>query len=514
MMLKRHANTVAACLLIVFGCLTTVQAEDSAPTKKPEPDAAAVKNSLGIAREVYKAEFEMSKKPDEKAALAKKILVAAQAASDDPPGQFALLGAAKDMALLGNDFETALAAIDVQDQQFEIDPFPTRIDILKAATKASRTLKANEALSKAALDMITQAVAREKYDAAKQIAALGLGFARQTRDNDGVKSLTLKTKHLEELEAANAQIAPAREKLKDSPTDPDANTQVGRFFCLSRGDWTRGLPMLVLGTDAALKDLAERELKATTDAPDRSALADAWWDYAAQQQGLSAAQIQVHAAALYEQALPKLTALAKAKAEKRIQEAQANGAAAAGEAQNGWTNLLAKINPQRDAAKGKWAFGRNGLACEPGECWIDIPYQFPEEYDLHITFTRLQGNGGVAAVFVFNKKRMQGGLGWYNDNSAGGFEYFNGTPIKQSPSSKPFPLKNDQKYDVLIQVRKNGVGLIVDNKLLVAVQSDGSNVTPLDHWPEKNLLGLHAVDATIYHVVEIRPAPAGKPAKP
>ena len=49
------------------------------------------------------------------------------------------------------------------------------------------------------------------------------------------------------------KVKASLEKLKSSPDDPDANLAAGRFYCLTRGDFARGLPMLAKGSDPALK---------------------------------------------------------------------------------------------------------------------------------------------------------------------------------------------------------------------------------------------------------------------
>ncbi len=49
---------------------------------------------------------------------------------------------------------------------------------------------------------------------------------------------------------------------------------MGTFFCLLKGDWEKGLPMLAKGSDAALKKLAEQELAKPAEAPKESWLGD------------------------------------------------------------------------------------------------------------------------------------------------------------------------------------------------------------------------------------------------
>ena len=45
--------------------------------------------------------------------------------------------------------------------------------------------------------------------------------------------------------------------LEKQPGDPTANLAAGRYYCFVKGDWEMGIPMLALGSETALKELAE-----------------------------------------------------------------------------------------------------------------------------------------------------------------------------------------------------------------------------------------------------------------
>lgn len=65
--------------------------------------------------------------------------------------------------------------------------------------------------------------------------------------------------------------------LKKSSKDAKASLAVGKFYCVVKGDFDRGLPFLALGEDAnlALVAAADQERVDSTDA--QLALADHWW---------------------------------------------------------------------------------------------------------------------------------------------------------------------------------------------------------------------------------------------
>jgi hypothetical protein len=108
--------------------------------------------------------------------------------------------------------------------------------------------------------------------------------------------------------------------LEVKPTDPASNLTVGRFRCFQKGDWDSGLPMLALGSDSTLKALAEKELAEPKSADEQAKLADGWWTAAEKEEGTTRRHIHSQAAHWYRRALPDLTGLDKARAEKRLEE--------------------------------------------------------------------------------------------------------------------------------------------------------------------------------------------------
>jgi formylglycine-generating enzyme required for sulfatase activity len=128
-------------------------------------------------------------------------------------------------------------------------------------------------------------------------------------------------KEVAEAGKGYAAFQQARAKLEEQPTDPEANLAVGRYLCLSKGDWEKGIPMLALGSDPALKALAVRELEKTESPNAQVALADAWWDLAQGKTGPERESLLLRAGYWYQEAEASLTSeLAKVKIRKRLEE--------------------------------------------------------------------------------------------------------------------------------------------------------------------------------------------------
>lgn len=111
-------------------------------------------------------------------------------------------------------------------------------------------------------------------------------------------------------------------RLLDAPGDAYANGVVGRWYANEVQDWERALPLMVQGSDTILAKAAAAELAAPTKAPERSAIADQWYDLGKRTSALKESFWR-HALGIYEAAKTGLTGVSLAVIEKRIAEIDA-----------------------------------------------------------------------------------------------------------------------------------------------------------------------------------------------
>jgi hypothetical protein len=312
-------------VLIAFHlCARITGAEDVAPKVAP-PDASTRVQDMKMVDDVYKAQIAAAHTQAEKTALATEFIRLAGESKDKTAEQFALYSKAADVAAQAGDAVTALAAIDILCRRFEVDSLAMHADMLGKLANAVKQVSEQKTFIEHCDAAIDHAVIQERYDLVKRIGDFEISVARKYGD-----AASLKTANARIAETHAARIAFDKQKtalaaLGRNPADPAANLVVGSYQCFIREDWSKGLPLLAKGSDAALKTLAEREL--SSDAPAKAALADAWWDRAAKERGLAQKHIQRHAAMLYTDALPSLTGLSKTMAEKRIASLTTSGVA-------------------------------------------------------------------------------------------------------------------------------------------------------------------------------------------
>jgi len=165
-----------------------------------------------------------------------------------------------------------------------------------------------------------QAVEKDDFIAAEFLGKLSLDAAREAKRFEVSKRIVARNKEVRGMALAYANVHDALLRLKGNPVDPEANLEVGRYYCFVKGDWDWGLPMLALGNDPTLKQLAIMEIEETSDPQDEVRLGDGWWELAENEEGVSSQQLRLHAVDCYRRAQRDVSGLTREKLEKRIDE--------------------------------------------------------------------------------------------------------------------------------------------------------------------------------------------------
>ncbi len=148
-------------------------------------------------------------------------------------------------------------------------------------------------------------------------------LALKAKDKSLSDKISDKTKEVAALLAEINKLKPSMATLRVTPDDPEANLVVGRHECIVKGRWEKGMPMLAKSSDETLKAAVKLESEASE--PEQIAkAADAWWAIADKEKTpVAKVAIKIHASDLYGKAVPQLTGVAKATAEKRIAQSAA-----------------------------------------------------------------------------------------------------------------------------------------------------------------------------------------------
>jgi formylglycine-generating enzyme required for sulfatase activity len=240
---------------------------------------------------------------------------------DGSADQYALLRIAGDIAAGAGEAPTALLAAERLAARFDVPAAKVKAEALLAAAPRASMSSQHKAVAEAAAKVVDELVAADEYEKALALCEVARGCARTGRQNTVLKDLTSLGEAIKRRAAAFQEYRAALAVLETSPKDAAANLSAGRYLCVVKGDWDRGLAMLVLGSDAELQTLALKDVQGATSVQDEVALGDAWWSLADSRTGPEKDALRLRAGAWYKQAKPQLAAgLLQVKVVKRLEE--------------------------------------------------------------------------------------------------------------------------------------------------------------------------------------------------
>jgi hypothetical protein len=309
--------------------------------------------SRGLLKETFAKQLK-DRSPAGRKKLAQTLLDEVPKAADNPSDEFVLLGGAIEASKEASVLRLCFVAADTMAAQYDVDGLSVKIEaVLKVNLRGDSPAAAAENV-RAAVELIDSLVAVEEFATAGRILAL----ARPAAAGDSALSPVVQKRLqlVETLRSAHDRLVIYVEKLKTSSDDPPANLAVGSYLCFNRGDWEKGLPMLAIGSDANLKQLATLELARPETAADVIRLGDGWWDVAVKQPEAIRLAIRQHAASFYKAARAGAKGVQRTLMEHRI--ADASTVAAEQEA-----NLRALV--------GEWQWGDNTMKFRADNTFVE-----------------------------------------------------------------------------------------------------------------------------------------------
>lgn len=296
-----------------------VPARPAEPKGLPLPEESQITAAVELVRTVFKDEYAV-KKPTDKLKLADKLLTQAREETSQPAERAALCQEALRLAIeAGNvDATTKVARLSAETFRQPPDYF---LQIVKRLFENVQSSTENAELASTALAWAEDDRGRERFDEADQLTKLAARAATKGRSTSLQKTAKDLNERIRREQDRFVAYQGAAKVLQDRPLDPSANLAVGRYFCISRGDWATGINHLALGS-GKLREVAERELtvNATTSAADRVTLAEQWEAAAASLTESDRSLAQAAAVYWYEKALPSLAGLQKLKVEQAIKK--------------------------------------------------------------------------------------------------------------------------------------------------------------------------------------------------
>jgi WD40 repeat protein len=285
-------------------------------TKEPKPDDRAPvppKIDLDQAEMRIKGQLkdEWSKtKPADRMELVHKLLDMAQEDQADAASRYVALRLAAERSVSAGDILTALAAMDALAERFKEGPLGLKIKLLGGAAVKGFPRAAQPAVVRAALQLANEALLADDFKGARSALKRATISAQKSERPALMSYVAARTQDLAEAEEKWRGLKSTAAKIRSTPKDPAANLDMGKFLCLGKGDWAKGLPLLAKGSNAVLADLAKRDLGGPKGPAAQIQLGDEWRDEARHEaegeKGLAKIRLLHRACRWYEAAMPDL----------------------------------------------------------------------------------------------------------------------------------------------------------------------------------------------------------------
>jgi hypothetical protein len=418
---------------------------DPGPGKAPIPAGHELSKALALVKEVYGDKYAEAKTPEAKRVLAETLLEKVPGTTT-PVNRCALLQVARDIAVAAGDGKTAYRAIELLDEFFCVDAMKMKAAALHSFSEQAGTNAEHLSVTEQAILLAEAAVASDDFAIAAKLANLAFDGARKGRSSTLLKQVTESRERLESLAKAYEKVAPELAVLKDRPDDADANLVVGTYRCFMKGEWDTGLPMLALGSDAKLKDLAIEDLRRPSSPAEKAALGDRWWDFASAAGAPVQSGAQDRALLWYREALPGLSGLMKDKIEKRLSVSD-NGNAEEPKA----FDVLALMKRDDRKLSPPWAWERGGgvgVYAKESEN-IVLPIALTGDYDLRVSFTRLRGHQWIGIRHPIRSQQCRYALSASDNSQARWIGLGREKRVR-------FKLANGVKHTVDLSIRTQG----------------------------------------------------------
>jgi len=352
------------------------------------------------------------------------------------------------VAVSAGDTTVAIEACDRLTERFELRRLEERSETLDALSGSAKTSHAAGALMIEAQATMDLAIQSGEFAAATQCAGLAEKAAMKARDLTTLAAIRKRKAEITTIMSSSEKFARLEESLQTKPDDPEANLLTGKYLCFVCGDWDKGLPRLAQGGDPALSALATESLKSPIEATSQAALANQWWEMAEKLDESERDAARLYARRWYGLAAGRLMGLAKSIAEKRLAEAAVGGSAKASSKR---VDLIPLIDLKQDVERGEWEMNGGTLRC------------------------------------------LKGGL----------------VPKigRENPTDRALPgaAQPNQKYRAAIQVRRNSVKLLVNDKPLASYEGDFAELKAI-HWHESkvpNAITVFCADPTDFESIQV-----------
>ncbi len=259
--------------------------DDSIPSVRyPVPNSIELAKAEERFRSIFNDRVLGAKDRASKEKLAREILERSATMDEDLAGAYAMQTAAIELAQAAGSVDALLGAVDCRVAMFEVDAYEINADSLLGLTKATAHLHPSEVdgmeFLERSIRVIYQAVENDDYQRARILTRSTIRLVNVSRNNDLPNVLGRLGMMLVEAERQYDDVKGQLAAFRDNPDNSKAAASVGRYLFFIKGDWPRGLPLLVRAESEPLRRIAQIDLEGASTFDQEVLIADSWWELA------------------------------------------------------------------------------------------------------------------------------------------------------------------------------------------------------------------------------------------
>jgi len=471
-------HTISFFCLALFAaliCRATNSVADETDKPLPVPDKAALDEAKKTVDRLYKD------------VGSSQIIKDAKTSDDEPALKYVLLERAIKVAANSGDAETAMEAVDVMVESFQVDAIGLKTGVISQLHGWARNPQQFKTVFNAARPLIDEAITQDRYELAEQLTKWTLDSAKRSDEYDDVKEVSTLKKKVKMLAKAFRNLQDSLRIVEENETDPKSNLEVGRYYCLLKGEWDRGLHMLALGDNPKLKKLAKAELNGAALASEQKQLGDNWRNIVKSERGIIRENLKGRVAYWYNKALPGLAVVPRREVEKWLEDnysqAEEWSTLFDGETLRGWQGFPAEQWKVRDGA----ILGHKTVA---GASYLTTKKPF-RDFILKVQFKLFEGNSGIVFRCQNPPKLHLSGyhadLAYHDDFNYMGWLFGKGMvrisiPEVDTRKAIATSIKRSDWNNYVITAKGNHIILKINGIVTVDTRHDG---------PTKGLIGFH-----------------------
>lgn len=295
------------------------------PPRLQLPSEEERTSALADLRKRLQGEYAKAKTASDKASLARQLAVDAGGEQATPIDLATALLEGQRLAAESGELVLALTLIDRIEEKFEVERLPLDVETFAECAKAPLPAEKKRPVLQRLYQFAERLIEADQLTIAAELLKRTEQPVEAARDKQLAEDFAALRRRGAELYREFKPASESLDRLQESADDPTVNAAAGRYYCLARAQWARGLPLLTKGDDEPLRKLAAEELLPPDQAASQLALADAWWSYAESLFGLPKSNAQLRAGQWYREALRGLQGDDLARADQRVAALQLEG---------------------------------------------------------------------------------------------------------------------------------------------------------------------------------------------